>query len=389
MIHIGPHFSRCLLAAVMALAVLAGAGVLLYRHYSASSTTAQPELQRVLDGLVTGRHKAAFGATAYVIGPHGTWLGAAGIADRATNEPMKADARMRLESVSKVYTATLIEQLAQDKKLKLSDTIAKWLPGVLPYGDRITLRQVMTMHSGLVDNNDFLHDPAKYLAYVKDAKLRAKLLSLGKQLDKHPDMTVSFMWWVRWAAWVPLLSKPGTTNHYSNIGYDLLGMVAARAGGKPFPELYQERIFTPLHLDQTAYDPQGPIHGTHARGYSILPNGKATDQTNMHPGISAEGGIVSNAKDTAAFLIGLMSGKLVESHHLYALKLDDLWLGGWDSGCAGSTYGWSGGGTGYKTDVWINGDGTRAVVLLLNSRLQTAHGDDRTLAAAQKLYCTA
>ena len=386
-----PFARRVLLGGIALLAILAGAAVLVYRHYNDNGSTAsqRPELQRVLDGLVAGRNRAAFGATAYVLGPHGTWLGAAGIADRAAHEPMKTDARVRLESVSKIYTATLIMQLAQSKKLSVEDTIAKWLPGLLPYGDRITISQVMTMTSGLVDNNDIFDQPEKYLAYVKDPRLHAQLLALAARIDKHPSMTVSPVWWVKWAAWIPLLYPPGTQNHYSNIGYDLLGMVVTRAGGKPFPQLYREQIFAPLHLHATAYDPQGPIQGPHAHGYSIRPDGSAIEQTNLHLGVGADGGIVSNAEDTGTFLVALMSGKLVNQAQLTAMKANDLWLGGFDSGCAGTGYGWSGGGNGYKADVWVNGDGTRAVVLLLNSRLPAEHGDDVTRLAAQTLYCAA
>ena len=54
---------------------------------------------------------------------------------------------MRLESVSKIYTAALILQLVQDGKLRLDDTVARWLPGLLPYGDRITIRELLTMRA--------------------------------------------------------------------------------------------------------------------------------------------------------------------------------------------------------------------------------------------------
>jgi D-alanyl-D-alanine carboxypeptidase len=382
--------TRRIINALVLLALAAVAAIfLLLRNDDAASAAPRPELEHVLDRLVSGRGKAAFGATAYVSGPAGTWLGAAGVADRATSEPMRPDARVRLESVSKIYTATLLVQLDQEHKLSLGDPLAKWLPGVLPYGNRITLRQLLTMTSGIVDNNDFVREPEKYLAYVKDAKLRTQLLSLARRIQAHPETTLSFMWWVRWAAWVPLLYEPGTQSHYSNIGYDLLGLVASRAGGKPFAQLYRERIFEPLDLRATSYDPQGPIHGQHAHGYAILENGKALDQTDVHWGIGAEGGIVSNARDTASFLVALMSGKLVDRSHLDGMKLDDLWLGGFDSGCAGRAYGWSGGGNGYKTDVWVNGDGGRVVVLLLYSRLRTSDGDALTREAAQELYCAA
>jgi hypothetical protein len=61
---------------------------------------ARPELQEILDGLVSGPAALAPGATASVAGPKGTWSGTAGLAATSPAEPMPVDARMRLESVS-------------------------------------------------------------------------------------------------------------------------------------------------------------------------------------------------------------------------------------------------------------------------------------------------
>ena len=116
--------------------------------------TTRPELQRILDRVGAGSSPVAPGVTASVSGPHGRWLAATGVADMRNCARMPVDARMRLESVSKIYTATLILQLAQDGKLRVGDTVARWLPGLLPYGNRITIRQLLTMSSGLIDNND-------------------------------------------------------------------------------------------------------------------------------------------------------------------------------------------------------------------------------------------
>ena len=66
---------------------------------------------------------------------------------------MTADARMRLESVSKVYTATIVRQLAEEGKLSLDDTLEKWLPGLFPYGDEVTVTQLLTHRSGIPDDN--------------------------------------------------------------------------------------------------------------------------------------------------------------------------------------------------------------------------------------------
>ena len=214
--------------------------------FQGGSQASRPDLQQVIQGLVAGQSQIAPGATAYIAGPNGIWLGAAGVADTTTGAPMTPDARMRLESVSKIYTATLILQLAQEGKLRVGDTVASWLPGLLPYGGRITIRQLLTMRSGLIDNNDLVNAPESeqrtYLARVKDAKLRAQILEIAARVNAKPETTFSPIWWIRWATWQPLLFAPGTQYHYSNIGYDVLGLIAARAGKAPLDELYRVRI---------------------------------------------------------------------------------------------------------------------------------------------------
>jgi D-alanyl-D-alanine carboxypeptidase len=361
----------------------------------ATTQAPRPKPQRVLDGLVWNRELAP-GATAYVSGPHGRWLGAAGVADTSTCSPMPVDARMRLESVTKIYTATLILQLAQEGRLGTDDTVGKWLPGALPYGDRITIRQLLTMTSGLVDNNDLRNasEDARraYLDRVEDAELRAQLTATLARLEESPAAVVPESFWISWAAWQPLLFTPGAAVRYSNIGYDILGLIAARAGGEPLRTLFRERIFEPLGLDATAYDPQGPISGPHTRGYGIEPDGARIDTTDWHAGVGAEGGIVSNAEDTAIFLTALMRGELLDLQHVARLQGADLWQGGAVSSCGDQAYGWSGGGSGYKTEVWVDGDASRVAVLLLNARHwdtaqpaadQAAHG------ALARLYCGA
>jgi D-alanyl-D-alanine carboxypeptidase len=358
--------------------------------------TPRPELQRILEGAVQGASMLAPGATAYVSGPHGTWSGAAGVADTTTCARMAADARVRLESVSKIYAATLVLRLARERRLRLADTVATWLPGLLPYGSRITIRQLLTMSSGLIDNNDLRNAPASvqrtYLSRVKDAGLRTRVAATLARVEEDPAAVVPEIFWIRWAAWQPLLFAPGAGHHYSNIGYDILGLIAARAGDKPLAALYDDRIFEPLGLHATAYDPQGPIRGPHAEGYGIEPNGTWIDTTDWHWGVGAEGGIVSNARETAAFLAALMRGKLLDRQALTAMKGDDFWQGGAYSGCDDPAFGWSGGGSGFKTEVWVNGDGSRVAVLLLNGRhydTAQAAADQAAHDALASLYCGA
>ena len=70
------------------------------------------------------------------------------------------------------------------------------------------------------------------------------------------------------------------------------------------------------------------------------------------------------------------------------MKGENLWLGGDRTGCGGRAYGWRGAGNGYKTAVWVNGNGTRVAVLLLNAR-HPPYDDTIAADTLAMLYCAA
>ena len=83
---------------------------------------------------------------------------------------------------------------------------------------------------------------------------------------------------------------------------------------------------------------------------------------------------------------------MLDRRHIAALEGDNLWRGGTFSGCGGRAYGWSGGGNGYKTDVWVDHGGSRVAVLLLNARhYDTAQpaADAAANNAVAELFCRA
>ncbi|HXW78453.1 MAG TPA: serine hydrolase domain-containing protein, partial [Acidimicrobiales bacterium] len=120
----------------------------------ACASASQPGFQGILNGLVTGPQRVAPGATAFVVTPQGMWAGAAGTADVKTGRAMWPDARMRIQSNSKAWLMAVIFQLADEGKLALSDTVPRWLPGLLPYGNQITIDELISDTSGLIDDND-------------------------------------------------------------------------------------------------------------------------------------------------------------------------------------------------------------------------------------------
>lgn len=355
----------------------------------------RPALQRVLNGLVSGPAHVTPGATAYVSGPHGTWMGSAGTADVRSGEPMPTGARMRLESVSKAWTAALVLQLVGERKMRLDDTVARWLPGLLPYGSQITVRELLNHTAGLTDRNDIEEGPDLYIRQVRDPAFRAELLRLKKRAGRNPAIVFSPLIWVRFVAALPLRTQPGTEWHYSNVGYEIAGLIAERVAGKPLATLYRERIIEPLHLDSVAYDPQGDINGEHPRGYFTRPNGALVDATDFHGGVGAEGGIVSDARDEARFLSALMQGKLLERSELDALKTPTAAAGSYGLGLVvdptpcGVAYQHNGGGAAFKTSVFVSGDGARVAVLLLNGNTGDTRVDTAAYQAARRLYCAA
>jgi D-alanyl-D-alanine carboxypeptidase len=372
---------------VVALIVAAGIAVGVDRALFAGAQETRSEfMQGTLDGLVTGPNRLAPGATAYVSGPHGTWVGAAGVANAKTGQPMQPDTRMRIESNSKPWVEALILQLAQQGTLTVYQTVDDWLPGLLrAHGSEITIAQLMSDSSGLIDDNDVWASPqaaSAYIARVGDPKLRKQLLAAAARIRANPDAEVSPLLFVRLAAWQPLVSPPGTAYHHSNIGWNIVGLIAARAAGKPLPEFYRERIFQPLGLQHTAYDPQGPIAGPHAHGYALAANGTLTDMTSRHPGKGADGAIVTDAADEARFLTAYSNGKLFAPP-----LLAELWRGS-PSGCGGrQVYVGSGAGDGFTANVVWAVAGSRVAVLLLNGRSPGKNDLERTAAAAANLYC--
>ena len=125
---------------------------------TASPTSSSAEAAQEVDAGIAQRLDAAInqamtavnvpGAIVGVWSPEGRYIRSFGVADTATDTPMKTDFFSRIGSVTKTFTVTGVLQLADQGKLGLDDPIAKFIDGV-PQGDTITLRQLARMQSGL------------------------------------------------------------------------------------------------------------------------------------------------------------------------------------------------------------------------------------------------
>src|SRR4051794_3680366 len=150
------------------------------------------------------------GVIALVNDGHKIHLHAAGVADTATKRAMGPTDRFRAGSTAKSFVSTVALQLVGERQLSLSDTVERWLPGILPYGDQVTLRQLLNLTSGVPDHVGLVE-----AEWLKGNMMRSwsprELIAL--LADKKPDFA------------------PGTSWAYSNTNYLLAGLMIERVTG--------------------------------------------------------------------------------------------------------------------------------------------------------------
>ncbi len=127
------------LAAALALAV----GLLPVATAAARPPT--PAVQQARDRVVAA---GAPGSVALADGR----VTVSGVADLDSRRPLRAGDRVRIGSVTKTFVAAVALQLVDEGRLRLDDTVGARLPGVLPYADGVTLRQLLDHTSGVPDD---------------------------------------------------------------------------------------------------------------------------------------------------------------------------------------------------------------------------------------------
>ena len=344
-----------------------------------SKRPAATALKRSLDRLI------ASGAPGSVVlvREHGrTTRLAAGYADTRTKRRMRPADRFRVGSVTKTFVATAILQLAGEGKLSLDDSVERWLPGEVPNGAAITVRQLLTMTSGIFD----------YLNDGDDTVLRRELADPGMRWAPSELVAIATAHAPRFA--------PGAKWSYSNTGYILLGQIAEKADGRPIGELLRDRVFTPAGLRATSFETDPRIDGAYAHGYDSLTGGAPRDLSVLDQSWAwSAGAIVSNADDIARFYRALLQGRLLRPDLLATMETTVPMGGGaprgygYGAGIAtvpmpcGMAWGHNGSTPGYLANVLNTRDAKRQVVVLINGG-ETALGG-RTEGSAQRLLATA
>jgi D-alanyl-D-alanine carboxypeptidase len=286
-----------ILACLAATAVLVAASAAA-KPASASSTQASG-LQKDLDALVAA---GAPGAILFVRDGNRITHLTAGLGDIARKTPMRPDNHFKIASLTKTFTATIVLQLVGEGSLGLDDTVERRLPGVVPNGRRITIRQLLNHTSGLFD---FENDP--------------------RYLKPYLNGNFGYHWAPRQLARMAVSHKPlfapGTRWSYSNTNYVVAQLILEKATGHTIGAELQQRIFQPLGLRNTIYPTKTGLPSPYAHGYRNFGKPPLVDVTGLSPSLApGSGAIVSTVRDIADFYRALLAGRLLKSEQLKAME---------------------------------------------------------------------
>ena len=305
-------------------------------------------------------------AVGLVIDDELVWSKGYGVRDLQSKEPVDADTVFRLASITKSFTGMALLQLRDEGKLSLEDPAQKYLPELagLVYPTRdaplITLRELLTHLAGLP------HDPP-------GAFDESRAPTDDEILKSLQGMT--------------LVAPPNTRNLYSNVGFELAGMVVSRVSGMPYPDYVVSRILRPLGMTSSGFEPAADRL---AAGYRIE-RGEVKHPPLIAFSANPAGGLFSSVRDLARYAALQLSawpprddaddGPLRRSSLREAQRMSTWWsldvfprvLGKTQRASAtGYGFGWVAQETcEWDTVVWHNGglsDGYHSVLLFLPDR---------------------
>ncbi|SMD24165.1 serine hydrolase domain-containing protein [Lentzea albidocapillata] len=190
---------------------------------------------------------------------------AAGVLNAGTRAPVTTESLFQIASITKVWTATLVQELVNEGRLDPEGPVRDVLPGFRPL---ITPRHLLTHTSGI--DGDHFHDTGsgddaveKFVARLADA---------------------------------PQIAPPGETWSYCNSGFTVLGRIVEVLRGKPFNTVLKERLAAPLGLTvATTYAERTASHAVgHEDGRPVTDPGPESD-------LPAGSALAMSARDLLAF----------------------------------------------------------------------------------------
>ncbi|MEU5186072.1 serine hydrolase domain-containing protein [Streptomyces klenkii] len=290
---------------VMALAAALAAGTA-----TAAGAAAPPRPdKKALEQSIAGFPNADVnGALVRVAGPGGHWWGTSGAADKVTGASVRSGSSFRIGSITKLFTGTVMLQLAAEHRVDLDAPARRYVPGLLPDAfEDVRVSQLLNHTSGLPGPSALTYGDGsnKWFAENRFRSWSPTEIVKAAVDGKAPAFPA------------------GTAQQYNGINSYVAGLIIERVTGNTYADEVRNRITRPLGLRHT-YVPAATdvtLPEPHAHGYRTV-DGALVDVTEQSPYSWAEAGMISTAADLDRFLTELIRGRLLppsQQRHIFDL----------------------------------------------------------------------
>ncbi|WP_396217485.1 serine hydrolase domain-containing protein [Flavobacterium sp.] len=205
--------------------------------------------------------------------------------------------KYKIGSISKTFTATMIMQLVEEKKILLNTKLNRFFPKI-DQSDKITIEHLLYQRSGI---KDYANADATLTDVLGKPNTKELIL---KKIENYSSMF-----------------EPDSQHEYSNSNYFILGLIIEKSTKKSFAENLKIRISDKLELKNTYYTNE-KTDVTKRESYSYTFNGEywdKIDEWNNDIAFSS-GGIISTPEDLTKFIRSLFKGNLVTPASLELMK---------------------------------------------------------------------
>ncbi|HVG43822.1 MAG TPA: serine hydrolase domain-containing protein, partial [Longimicrobium sp.] len=236
-----------------------------------------------LDAQLTRYAEYGFSGTVLVVREGGiVLLKGYGLADVERGVRNTAETRFEMNSMTKMFTAAAILQLAAQDRLRLDAPAARYLPGFPPAKQTATVQQLASHTAGLIVQGTTLADGSRD-AFVRDV------------------------------ARTPVESPPGERYRYTNGGYSLLAAIVETVSGQTYEEYLRRHAFAPAGMRTALFRNQVPPGDPRfAHGYVGTPAGLQPGPPNPYVwGTIGAGGVWTTVGDMYRWLVAIEAGRIL------------------------------------------------------------------------------
>jgi CubicO group peptidase (beta-lactamase class C family) len=252
------------------------------------------------------------------------WVSVQGKQAPDSNDPMKFDSIFRIYSMTKPITSLVLMQLVEEGRLQVYDPVAKYLPemGKVKVGTDVVVDGRPTLRLSDPERAMTVQDLLRHTAGLTYGNRGTSLVNQAYVDAKIGDRTATNEEMVKRLSGVPLLFTPGERWEYS-VAVDVQGRLIEVLTGKTLLEAFNERVFAPLGMVDTAFQvPAGKLARTAQPGQKpnsppMTPRFKVDDGAKYESG---GGGLLGTTEDYLRFSLALANGGVFQGKRIIGRK---------------------------------------------------------------------